>query len=225
MKHFTKVVAAGVVAAMLPAGASALSVNFTILDSSTQGTGNQADVFAPNYGTTLPGGAYWIDTPNIVSPPPGNSSGNFQSPWNNTTLVDVNPYYSVQTNAGENPARLGFTELRSSFNFLWGSIDTYNQIRIGDGSDFSYWLTGSDVAAAIGGDCGDPENFECVALIRFNAGDGMATFGQFNIIEFQSVGKNALELATIPLPAAGWLLIAATGGLIAAKRRHARRAA
>lgn len=34
-----------------------------------------------------------------------------------------------------------------------------------------------------------------------------------------------LSITPIPLPAAAWLLLAASGGLIAAKRRHARRAA
>jgi hypothetical protein len=51
------------------------------------------------------------------------------------------------------------------------------------------------------------------------------SFGAFDSITFESRGANAVEFATIPLPAAAWLLLAASGGLIAAKRRSARRAA
>ena len=37
--------------------------------------------------------------------------------------------------------------------------------------------------------------------------------------------KRRFEFATIPLPAAAWLLLGVSGALVAAKRRSARRAA
>lgn len=53
-----------------------------------------------------------------------------------------------------------------------------------------------------------------------------APFGDFSLIYGAANGDpSVLKVSVVPLPAAAWLLLGASGGLIAAKRRSARRAA
>jgi hypothetical protein len=214
-----------------PQGATALGVSFSVGPSSPQnGTDNEADLFASNYSAFLPTGASWTSAPNTVAS--GSSNSDHKSPWVDTSLEGTNSYWSVEiTGNGSNPAELKFNSLQSAFTILWGSIDSYNKVRLGNSNTGSWSdvldgaAVASEIGAGAGNDCGSPETFECVALVTFSAGDGSNTFGAFDIIEFESDGKNAFEFGTIPLPAAAWLLLGVSGALVAAKRRSARHAA
>jgi hypothetical protein len=97
-----------------------------------------------------------------------------------------------------------------------------------DGSGASVAYSGADLVngvnvsgAGVAG-CGSAPAFECVARVKF-------TDVTFQSIAFASNGTgrdiNAFEFATVPLPAAAWLLLGVSGALVGAKRRSARKAA
>jgi|GEM_PF-5640875 len=230
MTTFVKATALAAVAAVGLAGAAsaatlagaASAATFSVLDWSKQGDENKAGIdFAVGYGAHTPVGATW-DKPNVViDVPPGNNPGNFQSPFNSNGLTDTVDYFSTQPKGGPglgaaSPVTLGFTEVQQAFTMLWGSIDKYNSVTFKlDGSDV-YTVGGDDVAGAIGLD--PATNYEVVALVKF-----LDFESGFDSITFASKGP-ALEfaLAPIPLPAAGWLLLAGLGGLgVVARRKKA----
>jgi hypothetical protein len=215
MQSLKKFAAAGLIAVSAAmAGTSAGAFSISVINSSPQnGDANNADVFAPNFGAFVPVGASWTGNINVRN----TSTSEFKSPWVNTPLSGKE-YYSVQKNQS---ATLTFTTAQSSFRFLLGSVDDYNFFTFSNGTD-SAVVDGTAIAAAIGSpSCGSAANFECVADVKISG----FSFGAFDSITFESRGANAVEFATIPLPAAAWLLLAASGGLIAAKRRSARRSA
>lgn len=221
MKQFKSLALAGVVAlsgAFTAVNADALS--FTVLNSSAQnGAANNADVFGASYGAFDLGGTFSPTTPGI-NIEVGSANGLNKSPWVDTPLAGVNSYFSVQPNgagASSPVVTLTFAAAQSAFNILWGSIDSYNTIKFLGGTTGSQLFTGTQIAAASSG-CGNPNNFECVAEVSFSG-------GTFTSIEFSSGGSNSFEFATIPLPAAAWLLLGAAGALVAAKRRSSLRAA
>ena len=147
MKSYVLVGALAASAAIaIPLSANALS--FSVLASSTNNSGNQAHVFAADYGVTLPGGAFWVplSVPNTINPPPTNAAAAFLSPFANTDLGDdvttVNgttvtgmqdrSYFVVQPKpigtflASADPAKLNLGGIKTSFSLLWGSIDVEN---------------------------------------------------------------------------------------------------
>jgi hypothetical protein len=237
VKHFTNIAVAAIVAT-LPLSASALSVE--VIASSTQGTGNQADVFAGSFSAFLAPGQSWSGVTGAaltITPPPASSPAN-QSPWNNTVLGDStvggdttapdNTYFSVGPGTAPSPRILNFASAQTGFEMLWGSIDDYNLMTFYsglDGSGTSVAYSGKDLVDT--GDvagCGTAPAFECVARVKF-------TDVTFQSIAFASNGTdpetdiNAFEFATVPLPAAAWLLLGVSGALVGAKRRSARKAA
>src|SRR5262245_9307639 len=100
-------------AATLDAQASVIRLN-----SSTQGAGNTANIYAGNYNGTTPTGATWSENP-LVVPPPGNWSGIYQSPFNNTPLLDTQSYFSVggvdsNGDGATSPVNLSYTSLQTT---------------------------------------------------------------------------------------------------------------
>jgi hypothetical protein len=204
-------------AAALLAG-TALSVaasTVTVVDYSTNGTGNTADVFGAGYGANTPTGATWTSDP-TVDVPPGNASSVYQTPFNNTSLQDSQDYFSVGAENGANgapsPDTLTFGTGVTSFDILWGSIDSYNTLTFSDGSN-TLTYTGNDIAALLG--LSGQTNYEQVALLHFTFDTAMtsATFSS-------SQAAFEFALAPVPLPAAGLLLLGGLGALGAAKRRR-----
>jgi hypothetical protein len=113
-----------------------------------------------------------------------------------------------------------------------GSIDIENVVTFFAGTTQLGQVTGAQVVGANANNepalngCVDADtnnaSFGCVALVDFDFNQGVT----FDKIVFAAQGRNSFEFATpVPLPAAAWLLLAASGGLIAAKRRSARSAA
>ena len=237
MKHqiFAAVTLAAIAAVGLPSTASALTV--TVVDSSTQGAGNQAHLFAGSFGANLNGATWSGDTDGIITPPPGSVTSANKSPWANTPVSEspARSYFSVGPKEGsvDSPGTLSFASDQTSFEMLWGSIDSYNKIEFFAGATSQGSLTGAELVGNTKGNvtgtfvgCGSAASFECVARLVFS---GVT----FNSIEFSSnatatgTGPDiaAFEFATVPLPAAAWLLLGVSGALIAGKRRAARRAA
>lgn len=211
---------AGVGAALLIglAATSSSAVSFDILDYSSNGSGNTADTFASNYGGYTPEGATWNaigpaggpPANPLVTPPPGSSSGDFLSPFANTGLEDSQSYFSVGSANGVTRTTLNFADpIQDSFRFLWGSIDSYNEITFGMADD-QFKLTGNDIAAALGLDQKDG-NYDYVALLEFT---GFGDYGGLKQITFKS-DEAAFEfgLAAIPLPASVLFLFGGLGGL------------
>ncbi len=216
----------GIASAIVLAGAISASANVTVLDYSVQnGPGNNADVFAANYGAITPSGATWSEDPTVPVPPTTNvSTSQYKSPFVDTPLANTRSYFStggvIGTAGSVSPITLTFATLQSSISLLWGSIDSYNKISFFDMANSilgSY--TGTQIIEAINDQksasiATNQTNYEIVALLRFD-------FADFKSIVFSSeangVGPNdqaAFEFAApIPLPAAAWLLLAGVGGL------------
>jgi hypothetical protein len=239
MKSYVLVGALAASAAIaIPLSANALS--FSVLASSTNNSGNQAHVFAADYGVTLPGGAFWVplSVPNTINPPPTNIGSAFLSPFANTdlgddTLTTVNgsqdrSYFVVQPNpiggfpASDDPAKLNLGGIKTSFSLLWGSIDEENKISFELGGAVIGSVTGQQVAAGRTG-CLDDFNLvsnsrQCVAKVVFTDTVGFDTV-IFSAGTAEGGARNSFEFATIPLPAAAWMLLGVSGALVAAKRR------
>jgi hypothetical protein len=205
----------GLSAAMLFAGVTASSaVTMSIVDSSPQGGANTAGVtYAVGYNASTPINATWTsgDDPTVI-PPPGNSSGVYQSPFNSNGLTNSQSYFSVFTSDSEgdgapSPATLTFSDLQNSFSLLWGSIDTYNTLEfLNSGGTAFATFVGADIMTALG--IPVVTNSEMVALVNFVFGTGE----EFQGVRFSS-SQAAFEFALVPLPAAGLLLLAGIGGL------------
>ncbi len=211
--------AVGIATAMFAASAVAASAGTVgLLDYSVQGIGNTADVYGAGYNGSTPVGASWSGAAPVVTPPPGNSGGNYQSPFNNTGLVNTQSYFSVGgssgTNGGPSPLTLMFSTPQSTLKLLWGSIDDYNKIEFFDAANNPLGsATGAGVVsgfAALSSIASGAPGFEVVGLFQFNFGPNEL----FSNVKFTST-RAAFEfaLAAVPVPAAAWLMLSAIGGL------------
>jgi hypothetical protein len=205
---------------------SAQAVSVTLLDGSPQGMGsNTAHLYASGYAGNSPAWASFSDDP-LVTPPPGNLSGVYQSPFNNTPLADSQTYFSVGAVNGDNgaasPVTLTFGSPVDSFTILWGSIDSYNTIAFFSGATLLEDYTGTDIinAAMLGG---TPINYEQVALLRFSDfGEGGLTSVRFSSTQAAFEFALAAPAAAVPLPASVFLLLGALGGFgLLSRRRQA----
>lgn len=205
LKHLA-LAAAALVALASAAPAATVHIGAT----SIQGFGNTADVYAADFSALTPDDALWADgsAPTVAS---GNLSGVYQSPFNNTGLLGTQSYFSVTGSE-----TLTFGTAQSGFSLLWGSIDSYNTIAFDNGLSF----TGTDIVQLLGLSA-EGTNYEQVALISFSFEEG----SRFSSVTFHS-SQPAFEFALaptpaamIPLPAAGWLLLAGAGAIAAIARR------
>ena len=201
---------------------SAQAVSVSLIDSSVQGAGNDAHLYAAGFAGNTPAGAVFSSDP-LVTPPPGNASGVYQSPFNNTPLVDTQSYFSVGAvdadgDGAASPVTLTFGAPVTTFDILWGSIDSYNTIEFLSGMTTLMAFTGTDIVNqfALGG---SPINYEQVALLRFSDfGDGGLTSVRFS----SSQAAFEFALAPVPLPASALLLFGALGGLGVVTRKGKR---
>ncbi len=151
-----------------------------------------------------------------------------RSPWLDapvdTGLLQNDPtayYTSVQANSW---AEYTFTP-RNVLSFVWGSPDLYNSVEFYLGGVLvdAFAVTGAN-AAAINA---------AINPARLGTNAAIATFGNigrlglFDTVRMTSTASNAFEFAnlravsTVPVPAAGLLLVSALGGIAAMRRRKA----
>ena len=227
----------GLTAGAAGAATIAPGVNVFLVDTSTNGVGNQAGTFGAGFSGTTPAGAAWFSTVTggsaiaapLVTPPPANLDNVYLSPFANTSL-DSTTYFSVGAvgdadgdaegpEGGTSPAVLRFASDQSLFRILWGSIDSYNTLSFFNNGSLVASLTGTQLVSLFSLP-GSPANYNQVASLVFGFDSG------YDAIRFTSP-QAAFEFAisTVPLPAAAWMLIAAISGLGFVARRSRQAAA
>lgn len=228
MLTFKARIAAMAAAFMLAASFGAQAATVTLLGTSTQGAGNTAHLYAGNFDGTVPDGAVFSSDP-LVTPPPGNEPGIYQSPFNNTPLLGSQTYFSVGAvdNDGDgapSPVTLTYSTDQSTLTILWGSIDSYNTLEFLDaGLNLVLSVTGTNIIGLFGLG-GVPDNFEQVALLRFDF-DQNELFRAIRFTSTQAAFEFALPRASdVPAPGAAWLLLGGMIALGAAVRRRPTRA-
>lgn len=147
----------------------------------------------------------------------GSLSGVYADIYSGTDLAGVTAYNSVQAGGFATYDLAG--AIGDTFTLIWGTIDDYNFLDVvGDST-----ISGSDVLAAaaafFGIDEGQVRGLSNV-IVRVTAES------PFTAVTLRSTTANAFEhsfnppeLAPVPVPAAGFLLVAALGGLGLARRR------
>jgi hypothetical protein len=197
---------------------TANAATVTLLADSTNLAGNTADAFASDYGAVARQGQSWSPGDPTWVVPPSSEGGISLSPFENTSLEGSRNYYSVigdgapgDGGGAASPQTLTFSAAQSALKILWGSIDSYNSITFSDGTNTDT-VSGADLGLGTSGDH--------VALVNISdfTDDGVAF--NFTTATFASTGgSNAFEFALpVPLPAAGWLMIAGLGGLFSLRR-------
>lgn len=136
--------------------------------------------------------------------------------WEGTALAGTGVFTSIGAGAS---ATYVFSSLRTQLNLVWGSPDDYNKIEFFNGDTLLDTVATVAILGPILPCCvtGQPNIANSLIAISNIAGVG----AQFDKIVLSS-SRNAFEVANIaavPVPAAGFLLIGALGGLAALRRR------
>lgn len=211
MKFMTSVRAAiaATALALIPAASFATTV------SSTQLTGANLDSITP-----FANPAFTTADPGVVENVNTSIGGTRLSPWTGSTVNSGGLFSSVP---GGNTATYQFTQVQKALSFIWGSPDTYNTLTLTLGGDL--------VAQVIPGGTPTGPGVSGNAPLAPQSGAWLFTADntRFDGVSFFS-GANAFEIANfqttpIPLPAAGWLLLTALGGVGLMSRRRKQSAA
>ena len=132
----------------------------------------------------------------------GTMPGLRRSPWANNSP-------NVFTSVAFGYAEYAFGTLKSSLSFVWGSPDMMNSV--------AFYRAGTLIDTIPG--FGNGTNIALPALLATAIGDGMG----FDTVRFTAPRTAfeyaSVEVAAIPVPAAGLLLLTAVGGVAALRRR------
>lgn len=150
----------------------------------------------------------------------GSVSGIRRSPWEGTGFLGSGVYTSVSANSA---ATYDFGP-SLSLSLVWGSPDAYNRLSFFSGATLLGTITGQQVTTEVKPLSTLPNSSpsQGFAFVELALAGGLA----FDRVTFESIGSNAFEYGSVsatpvPLPAAGWMLLAALGGLGFLRRRAA----
>jgi hypothetical protein len=138
----------------------------------------------------------------------GTISGTRRTPWEGTALAATGVYSSVSKGSS---ATFDFAKRQKSFSLVWGSPDKWNDLQV-------KLISGGATVTTINGFAIQPPAGVLAALVT-------VTDVVFDRLTFVSTTNNAFEFANltttpVPLPAAGWMLIAGLGALGAVARKR-----
>lgn len=140
----------------------------------------------------------------------GTIGGLRKDPWAATAFAGTGLYTAVTRDAS---ATYSFGATTDDYSFLWGTPDAYNTLEL---------LLGGVVVDSVAGDETGIADFADQATNRFVT---VSSTSLFDGVRFNSSGISfeyaSIEIAPVPLPAAGGLLLLAMGGIAALKRRKA----
>lgn len=137
-------------------------------------------------------------------------SPNSRDVWEQTSLAGVGYYNSVE---GGGFAEYDFGSDRTRFSMAWGSPDSYNTLRFFDDNAQVFEIFGNDLA--ITSTPGFVANRRFINIVVTGL-----TFDKVRLTSGSDAFEHAQVAAPIPLPAAGWMLLAGLGGLGALARRR-----
>lgn len=194
MKNCTKYLASGIFALALSTGAaSAATASFSALPTADTGV-----VLAD----AITGTVYEQVTDSVANVR--------LSAWNGTTLNGTGVYTSVSAGSS---ATYNLDPRSTRVSFLWGSPDDYNLVEflVGGVAMDSFAIT-------------TMTNIFPAAYATLGATATIFSSVAFDAVRFSSSRANAFEyanvVAAVPVPAAGFLLFGALGGLAALRRRR-----
>jgi len=156
--------------------------------------------------TPGPNPVFTSKTGNVLENQVGSVAFKALSPFAGTAIADT-PYNSVGARA---TGTYTFSSLRSTLKLIWGSVDAYNYI--------DFYRGGSKVDTLQGADDPAGKNRPLSQILA-----SIVVSGGFDKVVLRS-DRNAFEhasVAAVPVPAAGFLLVGALGGLAALRRRKA----
>lgn len=223
MKISTSALAGVLTAAALSFGATAsdASITFAIKDFANQ-VNDAVETFAPesvfgtDFGVSTSGGVG--GTFSIVGP--GSVGSQFRSPWDGTGMASAPgaTYFSVGGQNEPSPQAVTFGTALTGLTMLLGSLDSYNSFTFNEGDVDETTITGSDIAVALGF-APNGGNYAVNVLLRFQ-GINNSTINSMKVTSTQAAAEFAV--AAVPLPAAGFLMLAGLGGLVASRKLRRR---
>ena len=221
----------GMVASLVLASAIGASAATVSVEANAPESWGQVETTAT---TTLSSGASWNIAPATVN---DSVNGQYKSPFdpaNADNGVNVPSgqqvsgwedldYFTVGSPIPNNvpsPAILDLGGEKTILSLLWGSVDLYNAIQLRLGGGVIHTVSGQDVF-----DNGGEPAASGAALVRISGAgpfDEVRFFSNFAVSDEKDVPAFEFSnvVASVPLPAGGWLLITALGGMAALRRRR-----
>jgi len=183
---------------------AALTANAATVTSNVQGEAGLAALASTSTflagGTTLSGAVTTFgSTPSVA-----------RSPFDVLPGFESIGYFNVLGNGAANVATLTLASVRTSLSFLWGSPDTYNTVTLFNGSD-SFAVVLANLLLPNAPAVGSGATFVTISGFSFDRVEFATNLPAFELS----------NIAAVPLPAGGLLLIGALGGLAALRRRKA----